>query len=112
MKDKDIRTERFVSSGTLQTLRQKAEVFARDNVTPSNEVTQKALDELYIHQLELEMQNEELKRVYEELDAERLKASQEQKVKLEAIINSISDGLIILDKNEEFSFLSVLASLR
>ena len=106
MKDKDIRTERFVSSGTLQTLRQKAEVFARDNVTPSNEVTQKALDELYIHQLELEMQNEELKRVYEELDAERLKASQEQKVKLEAIINSISDGLIILDKNEEFSFLN------
>ncbi len=60
-------------------LRERAEVLARakaspvveDSRNPSPEAVQKALHELRVHQIELEMQNEELRRAYAELEATR-----------------------------------------
>ena len=90
MKNKDIRTKQFAHSFTLQTLRQQAEDYARDNIAPSNEETQKILQELYIHQIELEMQNEELRHMYAELDS--------QKKLMEAVNENIPDPFVIYDK--------------
>ncbi|MDR3587653.1 MAG: histidine kinase dimerization/phospho-acceptor domain-containing protein [Desulfosporosinus sp.] len=71
MKYKDIRNKQLAPWGTLLTLRELAETYARDNLARSPEETQKILHERYIHQIELEMQNEELLRVHAELDYER-----------------------------------------
>ncbi len=55
------------------TLRRKAEasVAAMDRPAGSGKDTEAALHELRVHQVELEMQNEELRRLHETLDAER-----------------------------------------
>jgi len=64
----------------------------------SPEEMQRKLNELYVHQIELEIQNEELKRVYAELDAER-----ERYFNLYDLAPvgycSISDSGIILESN-------------
>ena len=59
-------------------LRQRAETTFRDNIARSPEYeaatpeeTQRLLHELRVHQIELEMQNEELRRAQVELDAAR-----------------------------------------
>ena len=60
-------------------LRQRAETAFRDNIAQSPEdikaatpeETQRMLHELRVHQIELEMQNEELRRAQVELDAAR-----------------------------------------
>jgi len=66
-------------SDSGQTLRQRAEAQAGEGASgiPENlevlspEVAQRALHELRVHQIELEMQNEELRRTQEELEASR-----------------------------------------
>ncbi|MCR4348239.1 MAG: ATP-binding protein, partial [Sulfuricaulis sp.] len=66
-------------SSAAQTLRQKAEATLREqaalslenHTTLSPEATQRTLHELRVHQIELEMQNEELRRAQAELDDER-----------------------------------------
>jgi PAS domain S-box-containing protein len=60
-------------------LRRRAEALAREKASqliensrdPSPESIQKVLHELRVHQIELEMQNEELRRAYSELEATR-----------------------------------------
>jgi PAS domain S-box-containing protein len=60
-------------------LRRRAEEMVREQaarmpenlLTPSPEATQRSLHELRVHQIELEMQNEELRRAQSELDAAR-----------------------------------------
>ena len=62
-----------------QTLRQRAEALAdeRAGEMPENvevlspEAARRALHELRVHQIELEMQNEELRRIQEELEISR-----------------------------------------
>src|ERR1039458_2121040 len=62
-----------------QALRKRAEALAReraggmpeDLVSPPLEVALGALHELRVHQIELEMQNEELRRAQEELEVSR-----------------------------------------
>ena len=56
-------------------LRQRAEAAALENhpAAPENLHPQRALHELRVHQIELEMQNEELRRAHEELEASRAK---------------------------------------
>jgi PAS domain S-box-containing protein len=62
-----------------QALRKRAEAIARRNAAPtlvnldvlSLEAARRALHELRVHQIELEMQNEELRRTQEELNASR-----------------------------------------
>jgi len=57
---------------TGQTLRRRAEEMAREQAGPSSpEDTSQTLHELRVHQIELEMQNEELRRSEAELDAAR-----------------------------------------
>ena len=61
-------------ANTRQALRLRAEEMAHSPEDPkamSPEETQQTLHELRVHQIELEMQNEELKRVQAELDAAR-----------------------------------------
>jgi len=73
MDDKKIR------SGQTPDLRMRAEEIARGKAAPSPEnlegmshaETRQVLHELRVHQIELEMQNEELRRAQAELDAER-----------------------------------------
>ncbi|MDO9559232.1 MAG: PAS domain S-box protein, partial [Syntrophales bacterium] len=65
------------SKGTGQTLRRRAEEIAREKAArmPENlealspEETRRTLHELRVHQVEMEMQNEELRRAQAELDA-------------------------------------------
>ena len=91
MNNKDIGNEQFAPSESLLTLRQKAEMYACNHVTQSHEEMQKTLHELYIYQIELEMQNEELCRVHAELNS---------KTKLlESVIENIPDAFIIFNKN-------------
>ena len=54
-------------------LRRRAEAVALDNApqAPEDLQPQRALHELRVHQIELEMQNEELRRAHEELEASR-----------------------------------------
>jgi PAS domain S-box-containing protein len=67
------------SKGTRQTLRKRAEDVSREKTAgiPENmealspEETRQMLHELRVHQIELEMQNEELRRTQEKLDAAR-----------------------------------------
>ncbi len=67
------------SERSLQTLRLKAETLAQRNKTkllsglepPSPEKTRQLLHELRVHQIELEMQNDELRRIQLELEAAR-----------------------------------------
>jgi PAS domain S-box-containing protein len=54
-----------------ETLRQKQAEQAKDQAPMSAEETKTALHELRVHQIELEMQNEELRRTQVELDAAR-----------------------------------------
>src|SRR5664279_541519 len=51
--------------------REKASQLIEDSRDPSPESVQKVLHELRVHQIELEMQNEELRRAYAELEATR-----------------------------------------
>ena len=67
------------STSSRSALRQQAETIARERATQSldslkamsPEATQQLLHELHVHQIELEMQNEELQRTQVELDAAR-----------------------------------------
>jgi hypothetical protein len=67
------------SAGSGQDLRQKAEALAReqiarvpeDSVDLSPEEIRKTLHELRVHQIELEMQNEELRTAQAEIEAGR-----------------------------------------
>jgi PAS domain S-box-containing protein len=78
---KDNRLERAAppSTSSGQALRKQAEEIARERAAQSpdnleavsHEETQKTLHELRVHQIELEMQNEELRRTQAELDAVR-----------------------------------------
>ena len=52
-------------------LRRRVEKIARQEAAQSPEKTRRALRELRVHQIELEMQNEELRRTQAELEAER-----------------------------------------
>ncbi|MDO8703623.1 MAG: ATP-binding protein [Sulfuricaulis sp.] len=66
-------------SGTAQALHRRAEAAYKNQTAqpPENlaalspEATQRTLHDLRVHQIELEMQNEELRRIYSELDDER-----------------------------------------
>jgi len=80
MKNKDTRPEQADPSASLkQALRQQGEVMARHNAgqppedlkVMSPEEMQRTLQELRVHQIELGIQNEELRRLHEELDSER-----------------------------------------
>ena len=77
MKNKDCQLEQ-AASGSEQTLRQRAEEMTRGAVqlpedmgAMSPEEAQRTLHELRVHQIELEMQNEELRQAQAELDAVR-----------------------------------------
>jgi len=66
------------SAAPVQAVRQRAEEQYRlneatDSQTPSPEETEHLLHELRVHQIELEMQNEELRRSQEDLDASKSK---------------------------------------
>jgi formate hydrogenlyase transcriptional activator len=80
MKSKADRPEQAaLSTSSGQTLRQQAEKIARGKAAQSSgvlealspEKTRQTLHELRVHQIELEMQNEELRRVQVELEAAR-----------------------------------------
>lgn len=66
-------------AGTTQALRKRAEALARERVGQmpedlqalSPEAAQRALHDLRVHQIELEIQNEELRRTQEELEVSR-----------------------------------------
>lgn len=60
-----------LSAGSAKSLRSRAERTAQNIITPSPEDTKGTVHELRVHQVELELQNEELRRVQDELDAER-----------------------------------------
>lgn len=91
---------------SMQALQQQAEEMIIKNVVQqpvdlgmlSREETQRKLNKLYLHQIELEIQNEELRRVHAELDAER-----ERYFNLYDLAPvgycSISDSGIILESN-------------
>ena len=77
MKKKDNRPKQVASSTlSAQTLRRRADDFAREKAiqlpenpdTPSPEETRQLLHELQVHQIELEIQNEELRRAQFELE--------------------------------------------
>ncbi len=67
----------------------------------SPEETQRKLNELYVHQIELEIQNDELRRVQAELDAERERYFQLYDLAPVGYC-SISDSGIILESNNTF----------
>src|ERR1035437_1659818 len=76
----DITTDNDSSQGSAeQSLRRRAEDSAREKAaqspkslpTLSSEATQQLLHELQVHQIELEMQNDELRRTQLQLDAAR-----------------------------------------
>ena len=72
MKTKDDRPEQAApSASSRQALRRRAEEMAREKAAQSPEETRQTLRELRVHQIELEMQNEELRRAQAELDAAR-----------------------------------------
>lgn len=74
MNNKDSRPEEPEPSVPGQTLRQRAESVARKRVygdLPVSEETQQSIHELLVHQIELEMQNEELRRAQTELEDAR-----------------------------------------
>jgi PAS domain S-box-containing protein len=80
MKNRDNRPENAApSASSRQDLRRRAEEIARGKKAPSQEdldahshkETRQMLHELLVHQIELEMQNEELRRTQAELDAAR-----------------------------------------
>ena len=80
MTSKERRSEHAAASANSgRTLRQRAEELARERAAQSPEVpgaasseeTRQALEELRVHQIELEMQNEELRRAEADLDVER-----------------------------------------
>jgi len=93
----------------MQALKQQAEelIIKRivqpplDSGTLSTEETQRKLNELYVHQLELEIQNDELRRVQAELDAERERYFQLYDLAPVGYC-SISDSGIILESNNAF----------
>jgi hypothetical protein len=68
-------TSKFTRTEDAAELRQQAEEMARKEVAPldalSPEEIRQTLHELRVHQIELEMQNEELRRAHGELDAAR-----------------------------------------
>ena len=63
----------MVEKDSRSTLRQRAEAMALENAAhaPEDLEPQLAMHELRVHQIELEMQNEELRRVQEELEVSR-----------------------------------------
>ena len=67
------------NSDKFSKLRNRAEEILRDRPTVSEELiageTRRLLHELEVHQIELEMQNEELRRVQQELEVSRNKYS-------------------------------------
>jgi len=80
MKNKDDLPEQAAPSASSgQDLRRRAEEIAREKAAPSAEnlqalspeETRQTLHELRVHQIELEMQNEELRRAQADLDAAR-----------------------------------------
>lgn len=65
------RNDRPDADGDLRARAEKAARASKDTGALSPEETHRALHELRVHQIELEMQNEELRRTQGELDAER-----------------------------------------
>lgn len=66
-----------MASDKNSALREKAEKLAKENSfnisTLSNDDIKKIIHNLEVHKIELEMQNEELKQIYRDLEEERLK---------------------------------------
>jgi len=91
---------------SIQALKQQAEkmIIERPGQSPADldmlsyEETQRKLDELYVHQIELEIQNDELRRLHAELDVERERYFQLYDLAPVGYC-SISDSGIILESN-------------
>ena len=104
------KTSRPIKSNSLvksiQALKQQAEkmIIERPGQSPADldmlsyEETQRKLDELYVHQIELEIQNDELRRLHAELDVERERYFQLYDLAPVGYC-SISDSGIILESN-------------
>lgn len=80
-----------------------------DRICESGSDTRRLVHELRVHQIELEMQNEELQKNRQQLEetiAERTHELSQSKAQFEAIFNSISEAIIFADTERKISLVN------
>ena len=99
-------TKKVTNAGRVADLRKQAEEIARkkEAQSPENlellslEETRQMLRELRVHQIELEMQNEVLRRIHMETEATKIPADEAREY-AEGMINTVREPLIVLDQD-------------